>query len=307
MGTTTILDGGMGKELRRIGAPFRQPEWSALAMLEAPDFVRQAHDNFVAAGAEVLITNVYALVPFHIGAERFAARGQELLTLGGQLAREAADKADRSIQVAGSLPPLFGSYEPESFDADAAVPLWTAFIEEQAPYVDFWIGETMSSVAEFEVLKNLVHQIDGAPGDSRPFWASFCLSDLLSDGRAVLRSGESVTELAKAVAPHQPEAVLFNCSQPEVISQALAELAATDPGYRFGGYANAFQTEVLEGEEYAANTVVLERRDDLTVERYADMVAQWVDTGATIVGGCCDIYPDHIAELVGRFADGSDD
>ena len=47
----TILDGGMGRELQRRGAPFRQPEWSALALIEAPDFVSQVHDAFATAGA----------------------------------------------------------------------------------------------------------------------------------------------------------------------------------------------------------------------------------------------------------------
>ena len=57
----------MGRELHRMGAPFKQPEWSALALMLAPDTVSQAHRRFVEAGAEVITTNSYALVPFHIG------------------------------------------------------------------------------------------------------------------------------------------------------------------------------------------------------------------------------------------------
>lgn len=40
MQSITILDGGMGRELERRGAPFKQPEWSALAMMEAPEIVK---------------------------------------------------------------------------------------------------------------------------------------------------------------------------------------------------------------------------------------------------------------------------
>ena len=69
----TVIDGGMGKELRRIGAPFRQPEWSALALMEAPDMVVRAHRNFIGAGAEVITTNNYSVVPYHLGDEVFAA------------------------------------------------------------------------------------------------------------------------------------------------------------------------------------------------------------------------------------------
>ena len=77
----TILDGGMGRELKRIGAPFQQPEWSALALMQGPQFVRQAHDAFAHSGAQVLTTNSYAVVPFHIGQERFEAQGVALARL----------------------------------------------------------------------------------------------------------------------------------------------------------------------------------------------------------------------------------
>ena len=86
-----ILDGGMSRELIRLGAELRQPEWSALALMEAPDIVRQVHQDFIDAGADVVTTNSYALVPFHIGEERFRDQGPALIALSGRLAREAAD------------------------------------------------------------------------------------------------------------------------------------------------------------------------------------------------------------------------
>ena len=79
----TLLDGGMGKELRRIGAPFRQPEWSALALMEAPELVVQAHNNFIEAGAQMIITNNYAVVPYHLGDDMIRDSGAELTALAG--------------------------------------------------------------------------------------------------------------------------------------------------------------------------------------------------------------------------------
>ncbi len=52
-----ILDGGIGIYLRESGAPFEQPEWSALALIEEPDSVRRAHLAFAEAGAGVITTN----------------------------------------------------------------------------------------------------------------------------------------------------------------------------------------------------------------------------------------------------------
>lgn len=97
----TIIDGGMGRELMRMGAPFRQPEWSALALTEGPEWVTQADANFINAGAEVILTNTYAIVPFHIGEERFAAEAAELAALARRLARQAADASPHPVRVAG--------------------------------------------------------------------------------------------------------------------------------------------------------------------------------------------------------------
>ena len=54
----TILDGGMSRELMRIEAPFGQPEWSALALMQAPAAVQQVHSEFVAAGAKLVTTDM---------------------------------------------------------------------------------------------------------------------------------------------------------------------------------------------------------------------------------------------------------
>src|SRR3954462_14751837 len=101
MKTPIILDGGMGRELNRSGAPFRQPEWSALALMDGPEFVRRAHDAFIAAGADAITTNSYAVGPFQSGKARSRKAGRMLAARAGRIAREAADAAPRKITVAG--------------------------------------------------------------------------------------------------------------------------------------------------------------------------------------------------------------
>jgi hypothetical protein len=90
------------------------PEWSALALIEAPDFVEQAHRQFIASGAEIITTNSYSILPHQIGDAFFQSNGLRLADLAGRLARHAAGN---TIAVAGSLPPQFGSYKPQLFDA----------------------------------------------------------------------------------------------------------------------------------------------------------------------------------------------
>ena len=287
----TILDGGMGRELKRMGAPFRQPEWSALALMEAPDFVRQAHASFIKAGAEVITTNSYALVPFHIGEELFAEDGLRLIDLAGRMARLAANESDREIAVAGSLPPLFGSYRPDLFDAARAPALLKVLIEGLAPHVDHWLAETQGSVAEVKAVGQAL------AGDKKPLWLSFTLEDE-DQSSPKLRSGEPVARAAEIAAELGAAALLFNCSQPEVMRPALDvarnTLAKRGVKARTGAYANAFPPQTKDAE---ANSHLHEMRPEIDPEGYLKFAKSWAADGATIIGGCCGIGPQHIAEL----------
>lgn len=144
----TIMDGGMGRLLKDMGAPFQRPEWSALALMEAPEYVTKAHDQYISAGAEIIITNSYAVVPFHIGQERFDALGFELIELAAKLARQSADKAKHKVLVASSIPPAFGSYRADLYIEEEAKDIYKPHIHAQNDYVDFFIAETISSIAE---------------------------------------------------------------------------------------------------------------------------------------------------------------
>jgi S-methylmethionine-dependent homocysteine/selenocysteine methylase len=291
MDAITILDGGMGRELARSGAPFRQPEWSALALIEAPEAVRDAHAAFAAAGTDVLTTNTYAVVPFHLGEERFAARGRALADRAGRLARDAADSAGRPVRVAGSLPPLFGSYRPDLFDPARAPDIVGELVAGLALHVDCWLAETLGSIAEAEAAAAAV------AGDGRPLSISFTLldgDDAVAD-EPRLRSGEAVARAAARAAELGAAGLLFNCSQPEVMEPALvAARAATGGSLPLGVYANAFPPQRTDA---AANEDLLEIRPDLTPERYLDFGRAWVAAGATMVGGCCGIGPEHVAAL----------
>lgn len=297
MASITILDGGMGKHLHRSGAPFRQPEWSALALLEDPDSVRRAHSDFIEAGAEVIIANAYSVVPFHLGDERFAERGAELAGLAGRLAREAADAADHPVLVAGSLPPLFGSYEPDKFRPEDAPPLWDVMVAAQAPHVDLWIGETVSSIDEARAIMDAVDRGAGLADAPDELWISFTVPDDPPGAEVRLRSGETIAAAVEAVAG-RASAILFNCSPPEAIDVALGHLhdaLGDNPRQiRVGAYANAFQPKP---EGYAANSVVLDRRAELTPDGYRHTCEAWVSAGASIIGGCCEMYPEHISAL----------
>ncbi|WP_408590289.1 homocysteine S-methyltransferase family protein [Novosphingobium sp.] len=289
--TLILLDGGTGRELARSGAPFRQPEWSALALIEGPQFVSEVHRRYVNAGADVITTNSYAVVPFHIGEDRFAAQGRELADLAGRLAREVADAAPRKVRVAGSLPPVGGSYRPDLVDLARARPVLEVLVAGLAPHVDHWQAETLSALAEAELVAELVRDT------GKPLWLSFTLHDEAPLTEPALRSGESVVAAARLASALGAEALLFNCSQPEAMQAAVraarAELGQASP-IRIGVYANAFPPMAEDAE---ANSGLSPIRADLTPSGYAAFARAWAAEGAMILGGCCGIGPEHIAAL----------
>ncbi|WP_347883763.1 homocysteine S-methyltransferase family protein [Pseudomonas aestiva] len=287
-----LLDGGMGRELQRRGAPFRQPEWSALALSEAPEQVEAVHRAYIEAGAQVITSNSYAVVPFHIGEERFAAEGEALAARAGQLARQAVLASGQPVRVAGSLPPLFGSYRPDLFEPARVDEVLQPLIRGLAPHVDLWLAETQSSLAEVRAIAA------GLPGDGKPLWLSFTLKDEDVDEIPRLRSGEPVAAAAQLAVGLGAGALLFNCSQPEVMAAALdtarATFAAAGIEIPFGAYANAFPPQP---EEATANDGLDPLRPDLDPPGYLSFAQDWQARGASLIGGCCGIGPEHIAVL----------
>ncbi len=290
MSDLLILDGGMGRLLQSMGAPFRQPEWSAAALIDAPDFVSQAHRAFIDAGADVITTNSYALIPFHIGQERFDNGGRALIALAAKLARKAANDATSPVKVAGCIPPVFGSYRPDYFSAYKAAALYGPLIEEQESDCDLWLVETMSSLEEAAAVMKALQR------SNKPKWMSFTLTDREGDTAIPpqLRAGESIEDVATFIKNHDLEGVLFNCSQPEEMQPALQILQDCDVTIRRGAYANAF-TPISKTQQ--ANDGLKEIRSEITPQTYQEFAAQWISAGASIIGGCCGVGPNHINAL----------
>ncbi|MGB5444044.1 MAG: homocysteine S-methyltransferase family protein [Psychromonas sp.] len=300
--TVTILDGGMGRELKKRGAPFRQPEWSALAMIEAPEAVAEVHKAFIENGAKVITANSYALVPFHIGETLFAKEAEQLADRAGKVARQAVTDMHSDAYVAGSLPPLFGSYRADLFNSERAEEIVSPLIKGLSNHVDLWLAETQSNILEATLIKQ---QVDAITADNKPFWVSFTLEDSEETMQPCLRSGETVVAAIQAMVALNVDAILFNCCQPEIIGDALAvataelkRLGAAD--IELGAYANAFPPQPKDATANAGLSII---REDLTPVSYLDWADKWRSKGATIIGGCCGIGPEHIAALSKHFSE----
>ena len=284
MSKITLLGGGLGQELIRRAKDAPTPLWSTQVMIDHPRMVEGLHRDYFAAGATIATTNTYALHVDRLVDTPFKDKQSDLITAALNEAKAARTRADQ--RIAGSIGPLVASYRPETHpDLETAIPLYADMARQLAPHVDFLICETVASVAHAEAILTAARQTNV------PVWLSVTLDD--EDGTK-LRSGEPVTNLSHLT----PDAWLANCSAPEAMAAAL-EIFATF-GKPFGAYANGF-TEITKDFLKDKPTVdALAAREDVTPASYADTVLSWVNQGATIVGGCCEIGPDHIREIARR-------
>ena len=251
--------------------------------------MRQVHDEFFAAGAEVATTNTYAVLPDRLDANGLLDRLEVLTDTACTLAAQARDHAGDGI-VAGALGPIGFSYQPQNVPApEVAAEIYAPIARRQARIVDVLLLETMSSVAQAE------GGLMGASVVGKPVWVALSVSD--EDG-SKLRSGEDLLEIAPVLARYAPDRVLLNCSRPEAISDGLAVLATL--GLPFGAYANGFTKIDKRFNKIGATTDLLTARKELGPRAYADFVDSWRAIGATTLGGCCEIGPAHIAEMARR-------
>ncbi len=286
MADITLLDGGMGQELVARSGDEPTPLWATRVMLDHPHLVRAIHDDYFAAGATVATTNAYAihhdrLEPFnldHLFADLHARALAE--------ARAARD-AHGSGRIAGSMGPLVATYRADvTLPVAEAEPKYAEIARILGPEVDVILLETMASVTQAE------GALRGAQAAGKPVWLSVTVDD--RDGTK-LRSGEPVADLKRLVDAYHPAAVLVNCSVPEAMAAAMAVVAGF--GVAFGAYANGF-THISDGFlEDKPTVAALTHRHDLTPQKYVDFAMGWVGQGATIVGGCCEVGPSHIAAL----------
>lgn len=263
----TLLDGPVGSELTLRGAPTAGPTWSAQAVVESPQLVREIHEAYADAGVDVHTACTFRTQPLH-HPQDFAA----LTARAVSLAREAA----RGARVAGSLAPVGDCYarEPSAPRAQLrALHAQMARALEEAG-VDLVLCETFPSAGEAEIA------VEVARETGLPVWIA-----LTAGPRADLMTPDALAEGAARCLDRGAEAVLVSCVAAEATLpyvQALARLGAP-----FGAYANAGL-----GEVYGDG-------GDEAVARYVACARTWLDAGATILGACCGTRPSHARALAG--------
>jgi len=285
MRSIALLDGGLGQEIYRRARDVSSPLWSVAVMLDQSDTVTGVHADFIRAGARTLTLNTYAATPTRLQRAGIYDQIEAIHQTAFEVLNQAMVQTDTLVDIAGCLPPLSASYQgqPERSFEDLRSEYTRLVALQQS--ADVMLIETMTNTLEARAACAAAREL------GKPFGVSFRLE---VDGG--LKSGESLGEAVAAIADYAPTAVMLNCCDLEILNAAMPQLVGMYPSV--GGYANAFESV----EEVARGGLVdsLEARADVSPATYAEAVRQWLDSGAVVVGGCCEITPAHIRCLADR-------
>ena len=286
-----ILQGGNGSEIKARKLPFNETEWSSKILTENKiDELSQIHLDYINSGAKIIMTSTYAIAVPHIGRNRVIKEGKELINRAIKatvLAKEKSNQKD--IKIAGSISPMFGSYRPDLFNEKEANKLYKITVAPliENDNIDILLMETISSIQEAKFLVKFINKEMKLRNINKPYWISFTLDDNMPR----LRSGEGIADIIKVlelVKSNPPQAILFNCSQPEMTTLAIKELKKINGQFLIGAFANRFQ----KVKDLSATEATPLR--DLSPDQHLDFTKQWVADGAEIIGGCCGVGPDYI-------------
>jgi S-methylmethionine-dependent homocysteine/selenocysteine methylase len=297
-GRPVVVDGGLATELEALGHDLADRLWSARLLADEPEAIVEAHLAYFRAGARVAITASYQAT-----FEGFAARGIGRAEAAALLARSVALAAEaRSrylaecapanagpLLVAASIGPYGAALADGSeyrgrygldraalrdFHRERLGVLWGA-----GP--DLLACETIPDVVEAGALADLVEEA-GAVG-----WLAVSCAD-----GGHLRDGTRVEEAAE-IADAAPGfvAVGVNCTAPEHVEELVRRIAAVT--------AKPIVVYPNSGEGWDAAARRWIPAAGVTVD--AATARAWVAAGARLVGGCCRVGPDRIAELAGAF------
>lgn len=280
-GELVLLDGALGTELERRGVATPLPLWSAQAILDAPDILRQVHEEYARAGADVLAAATFRTTPRSMAKAGRAAGDADRLTEDAiRLAAEGRDRAatGRPVWIGGSVGPLEDCYRPEDAPPREAMEREHA---DQAKRLaragaDLLLLETFNRIDEALV----------AAAAARETGLPFTMSFVCIRG-AKLFSGEALADAVRAVEPLAPAAVLVNCTAMDETAACLEVMSRTTH-LPFGGYPNA---------GVVGPTGAWRFDPEVTPGRFASIVKEWIRTGAQVLGGCCGTTPDHIRAL----------
>lgn len=292
-GGVVLIDGATGTECERRGVPMLDGAWNGGAALSHPEVLLAVHADHLAAGAEVLIANTFGT---HRHALEAAGLGDQVDTYnrrGVELAVQAREEAGADgVVVAGSLSSWTWVGEHPPLDTLRRNSAEQARVMREAG-ADLIMLEMMIDVARMRAT------LDGAATAGLPIWVGLTCGTaegdpVTDDGVPRLRDGESLAEAIGSLRDDDVGALSLMHTDVSLIDECLEVAREQWPGV-LGVYAHS--GAYVEGEWVFD--------DVISPEEYAAHAQRWRAAGASMLGGCCGIGPDHVRVLGAMLDSGS--
>jgi len=274
-----LADGATGTNYMARGlGPGEPPElWN----VDHPERVRGLHQDFVDAGADIILTNTFGCNSFRLKLHNHQHRVHELAVAAARIARDVADNAGRPVIVAGSVGPLGELFEPMGLLTEAQA--IAAFAEEMQGLKDggadvAWI-ETMFSAEEVRAAAQAAIEV------GMPYTATLSFD---TAGRTMMGIlPENLPNLFEGLAA-QPVAMGANCGvgASDILLSVLAMSGAESN--------NVYISKGNCGVPHFQGTEIVYSGTTEVMAAYAGLA---VNAGARIIGGCCGTSPDHLAAM----------
>jgi methionine synthase I (cobalamin-dependent) len=286
-----ILDGGTGTLIQALGAPMDDDTWVADANLTHPEIVREAHRQYLAAGAEVLIANTYAtsaLLFNHLG------RDADVAVIDAAAVRLAREAGGGSVPVAGSFsvmrPGIPGSDRSEMLRQWPESEARRLFAAKAEGFVN--AGADLIAMEMMRDGDYSVWAIEAAIATGLPVWVGIAVEED-NDGRLIGfgRPNWLLEDFVESLLRCSPAMVSVMHTAPHVIAPALEVVRRHWHG-SLGAYAESGYFAMPDWQFV----------DIIPEAEYVDLARQWAGTfDLAMIGGCCGIGPSHIAALRDAF------
>jgi 5-methyltetrahydrofolate--homocysteine methyltransferase len=273
-----------------------------LLSLTRPDVIRDIHEAYLAAGADLIETNTFGATTVAQEDYQMAHLAREMNLASARLAREACDKfstPDKPRFVAGALGPTpkTASISPDVNDPGARnvdfETLRAAYYEQTEALVeggaDVILVETIFDTLNAKAALFAVDEYFEASGERLPI----LISGTVTDASGRILSGQTVTAFWHSVRHAQPLAVGLNCALGAALMRPyIQELARVAEDTFISCYPNAGLPNPMSDTGF-----------DETPEVTSRLLHEFAADGlVNIVGGCCGTTPDHIAAIGGAVA-----